>query len=677
MSKEQKLIEQLCWAIFEKNKDSVLKLKTNKEKIDYLIERLVSIPLEISSDEKYQFTIFDMRIILSWNTVDTKLKRLFMVYWLRNWISLAHFQEFYNKLFAKFPISFKDTIGQYFILPRFWTVQNIEKQYTDNWLLKSINFQWNSIFNLKEEFYITLKKYLSENKNSLSFSLFNSFILQTSWIENMEENKTRFLLNTELATLLNIPTPEVWRIFMYAWLEDGSSYERNFSAIHLDTDKNVFYLDYNSDSIDELEYFFWVLSKSTHRILDKFIQQIKTGDVFIYPEKNFQKVLSLISKWLKFLCLSIYFDKIEEENLNLIINLYEKTLFFIEYVKLYYGIWWVSLYTTQNQELKVGLLSFYTEITKENIFETLLKTSIPKETLIKLDNLLNQEMFLELYSYTEKTRKPIIINTMKPIEWWSLSIFKFLIKKIELLQPFKVKWYSSLPKENEDIKNLYFSANFQYFYTYSEDWLLKNVIHLKNRETPGSTIVENKNTNNSSWADKMPNLLNKFLWIFKSQQWELGKSEQNSFENILQEVFKFYPKKFQKREIMKSPYSYLTNYVTPFIPLDNYFSFRTQSFYQILLVNKAISLIKSYLGYIYGMKPRYIVPKSDCFEYSNNLLEHDKNFEDLIKFNNQLNQLNIITQYVWVEEIPFLENEDFEIVKKDREIHFRFKKIHV
>jgi len=97
---------------------------------------------------------------------------------------------------------------------------------------------------------------------------------------------------------------------------------------------------------------------------------------------------------------------------------------------------------------------------------------------------------------------------------------------------------------------------------------------------------------------------------------------------------------------MKSPYSYLTNYATPFIPLDNYFSFRTQSFYQILLVNKAISLIKSYLGYIYGMKPRYIVPKSDCFEYSNNLLEHDKNFEDLIKFNNQLNQLNIITQYV-------------------------------
>ena len=128
---------------------------------------------------------------------------------------------------------------------------------------------------------------------------------------------------------------------------------------------------------------------------------------------------------------------------------------------------------------------------------------------------------------------------------------------------------------------------------------------------------------------------------------------------------------------MKSPYSYLTNYVTPFLPLDNYFSFRTQSFYQILLVNKAISLVKTYLGYIYWMKPRYIVLMSDCLEYSNNLLEHNKNFEDLLNFNNQINQLNIITQYVWVDEIPFLENEDFEIVKKDREILFRFKKIHV
>lgn len=776
---------KVCEMIIKQNWEAILPLSSHRDRVSFLLKKLSSLNIEITSEERKQFIMFNLQLVLSWNGLEAKLKKVFYIFGLKNKISILDIQEYIEYLYTLYPTSFQEIIEQQFFYPLLAKAfheendQQIIYSEINKDLPKSLIFQWSTLYELDENLFMVINKEL-QSKSFQNSNISNDFLLlfyfakQHSLITDLivmknELQKQRFKIDVKITKLFNIIPMHLNRLFMYASLQDSSSYEKWFSAVHYESFKlntnqkdnswldfdywetkeekqlddtfnellweqksswnktqkednndtiyeSYYYFDFFQKDLIHLESFFLKFNYSLHKLLVKFETQIKNWDVFIYEEKIYQQIITMVSRWIKYALLLLHATKKDIYDFEEVNMTYNLLLFFLEYHKIYSCEQGTTFYNNPQMERKLGLLSFHTPITQDLLFETLLKTSIRKEDLISLDKLFQTELFFEIYGYNNNNDGiSLLIDPLKQSQWWALLAFKFLLKKIELLQPFKywennkqITTVKNIVENNEKTKSFYFSNDFNYYFSYTPNAKVKSIIHIKNRpdfswylqkwheerldiennvsmgKNKDSGIeqqLENKKHHQSLFW-KIANIFNKKenqeeYKTIQEDKYEIKANEINPIEwnkVLLKNIFQHYPKKYAKYIVMQSPYMFLKNYKNPLWVLDDLFNFQTQSFYQILKINQTLNSLQAFYWIVFNTKLKNFVIKNKWFNYPFPADKTSANKHYLQKFNNQLPLITIGFQsWIWTL-LPLMPFKKYQI-KKTSSIDIEFEAI--
>lgn len=649
LKKVERFILEVCYKFIQTYQKNLNILNSPQEKVLFLLEKMWNIQVEVSNEMKTQFNLFNLTMILRWNSFEANFKKYIYVFGLKNKIPFINTLEYFNYLQKNNPLSFKDIIANNFLLSL------INKLFSSQ---KIVEKSWDKFDRIviQQQLVLHRNKVLDDNfhiqENENWFYTFYKLVVSESvnYVQVTPETK-KVIIKWEVARLFWLTPNGLYNIFLFNSLIPSSSFEKQFTSVFYNdgikkeelnidfnyeeyqrkeeiitkkTAEKFFSFNYPVSVEKEFKLFFWKLSWAILPLLRRFKEQYITKWLFQYEETPYQEILTLVSRWIKFSLL--YFSK-EFNGNDDYEELFSLILFFLEYHKLHWKF--------PTKSTKIGFISFHTPYTEELFLRTLDKTQTPQQNKIAFRNYLRNEHQFDLFWYEEITGN-VLVNPIKEIEWITLSTFKWFLKKINHLQTIPY-----MPKTVDEAKELYFSDNYQYFLTY---WL--------NEEIKTTLRIKNKDFQNTL---PQPQEKKWILNIFSSKkQWEIPVSTIWESLNLIKP---YYPLKNCSKEILNTPYSFLKNYQNPVFPLLWFSEFKTQSFYQVLVLNQKISQLKSYFLIMYWVILRNFSILSSWYTIDYH------NMNELITFNKGIEKQEIAFQTVVSDELSIMLSKELHIEK--------------
>ena len=666
MEREYNLVLTVCKTLVKHSQSTLQTLNSPQKRVAFLIEKLASLRIEVSNEERKQFSIFWIQLILTAPTIDAKIKKNLMLYALRNGISLLDMQNFFNEL-QKNPIPFPDIIAKDFFFPLINT--NTKKNE------KTITFngqgEIETITAYNQELYkanfpiIEIFKSLDEQL-PYHYRVFIAFCKHEIEITNNLCD-----IPSSVSQLFQMPTPLLTRLLTNSNLVEGASFEKWFGMIHYDSwrqsDKSESFIEFEYETpvdtipkkpkyefnfqneyLPNLEQFFLSFNSAINKILKKFQQQYQEWE-FIYQEAMYEKLTTMVSRWLKYAFL--LFHKIDDEtHYEFFSETYELVLFFLEYYKHFSGYTISTVYKHPSIKRKIGLLSFYTPFSSKVLIKKLKQAQCDEKTLNDIHSFIKNELYFEIFNYENEKDFYALINPLKSLDWGSMLAYKFLIKKITYLMDFQF-WETLLPQSIKEIKNLYLSQKLSYSFIIDNHWEAKTILRCKDKEIKYHVWLKpitQEKTSGSFWE--------KLLWKeqkeIKQQNIQIVENHSNQETKLLEKVFSYFPLKYCKEEQQKSPYYFLRNYKNPLYSLYQFHKFHTQSYYQLLKIQQAITNIKWSIKLLYGVTLKNISTLWEGFELPYSLEKNNENRKLLTTFNQNLPKVEIQLQSLVTCDIP-------------------------
>lgn len=677
MNKEKQLVLTVCKTLIKHSKDILSTLNSPAKRVAFLIEKLSSLKIEITSEERKQFQIFGIQILLTTPTVDAKLKKNLFIYALRNKISILDMQHYFNEL-QKTPLSFAEIIAKDFFLP-------LINQTINNQQSNEMKIFFDEEKN-PEEIRAYNQTLLKANKQVLpfwkQFTLFNSlsfkaFVAFSRGEVVIEEN--RCIIPTSIAHLFQMPTPLLTRLLTNSNLDEGASFEKGFEMIHYDSwkqswknesvvdfeyetpvetipQKPKYEFKFQSEYLVHLHQFFLSFDSALNKILIKFQAQYQEGD-FLYQEAMYNKITTMVSRWFKYAFLLFHILEEEDKVLHFE-NTYKQILFFLEYYKHFSWITPSTHYKHPSIARKIGLIAFYTPFSLEVLGKHLIQAKSSQKVYDTINTWLKNELYFEIFSYEEdKTTFNALINPIKSLDGGSMIVYKFLLKKIKYLLDFKFGSINT-PESIAQIKELYLSNNLSFHFVIDNKGQSKSILRCQDKSQP--TFVQQSYQANSQtiWGG----FFSKLFWKSSSQKDSntdnttstLLETNQNSEHVFLKEVFAYFPLQYCKEEQLPSPYHFLKNYKNPLYSLNQFYTFNTQSYYQLLKIQQAITEIRGVLKILYNISLKNIGVQGKGFEFHSYFDELSGDMKKLLAFNQQLPQVVITLQSLVAQYIPLI-----------------------
>ena len=661
MERAYNLILTVCKTLVKHSHSTLQTLNTPQKRVAFLIEKLASLRIEVTTEERKQFTIFWIQLLLTAPTTDAKLKKNLLIYALRNNISILDMQAYFNEL-QKNPLPFTDIIAKDFFLP----LVNTETKSNEKTISYNENWEIASIVAYNQELYtanfpiLSLFKELDENLD-FHFRVFIAFCRS-----EIEINNNICDVSAEISQLFQMPTPLLTRLLTNSNLTEGASFEKWFGMIHYDSgrqsEKNESLMDFEYETpvettpkkakyefsfqneyLPHLEQFFLSFNSAINKILKKFQLQYQEWE-FIYQEAMYEKLTTMVSRWLKyaFLLFAIIEDKTHYSQFE---ETYGLVLFFLEYYKHFSWYTNSTVYKHPWIQRKVGLLSFYTPFWLEVLSKQLQQAQCNNQALNEIMSLVKNELYFEIFSYETDKNYNALINPLKSLDGGSMLVYKFLLKKITYLMDFQFG-ETLLPKSIEDIKKLYLSTKLSYNFIIDNHWEPKTVLRCKDKHIQYHSGKEETITKSSGW------FWNKLFWGEQELQETTLKPKHNQELALLEEIFKYFPLKYCKEEQQKSPYYFLRNYKNPLFSLYQFHRFHTQSYYQLLKIQQEITKIKGVMKVLYWVLLKNIVTIGEGFELPYGLEKNNENRKELFAFNQNLPNIQIQLQSLVANDLP-------------------------
>lgn len=610
-------------------------------------------------DEKLEI----LRLYLKWSSLDLwPLKRQFVNLWLTWYINplqlewklkrLIFYFVFLNKkdpfIFIDYFEYFRNTHIESFekyvfdkiFFKLIWHKEEINKQLDSDWNLDKISYKWHTYFkrNMIDEKLWLFDYMISELKKEFEYKdEIKNDDEERLKIEHeriyFDQFKTLWLDNSTLITLINFSKQEEW---IFNWTTKIESYKFDIpydELAHKEDEEELedskkygyyFYFDYHiwkHYDIQCKEFF----DKYYYNIIDKFYKVIQQN---LDNELTLEKILSYEWKiWTTILSLIQIFWLLSRTNLILDMNneYYEKAKKLFEcclyLVELLNCIQW------NNNELIIWLKDIWN---KRKIWYILWHTDISIKNNIKLINEDDRDDFLnmwknyiltEIFWYTENNNqlddiKSILWFSHKNTKWWNNQIiFKHFFANIPRIQNIEIQWKEYFYQNQEEIKKLYLSKDYEIVFSLTTDWTLVQLLKIdKDKET--------------KW----------FLWFWKK------------ISNWITNMYEYWKNNKQKMfnsNVINTPYQFIKIYWNIFYLPNIYYHFHSKSLNYWIQQKVLYNMLKYFLTHVYWINVKFLL-----------IHKHEKSWTDSFKWPFNINTISFEFQTIETELI-------YQQLKKD------------